>query len=64
MRQHGPTNSFRHHDGGTFRDGCWFVPLVKFHADDFADAVFFHRHAVECVGHADGAFVVRDDDEL
>jgi len=37
---------------------------VKFHADDFADAVFFHRHAVEYVGHADGAFVVRDDDEL
>ena len=37
---------------------------MKFHADDFAHAVLLHRHAVKHVRHADGALVVRDDDEL
>ena len=41
-----------------------FVRLVEFHADDLADAMFLHRHAVKHVRHADGALVVRDDDEL
>ena len=40
------------------------LAFVEFDADDLAHAVFLHRHAVKHVGHADGALVVRDDDEL
>ena len=47
-----------------FRQRRGFPTLVEFHADDLADAAFLHRHAVQHVGHADGAFVVGDDDEL
>ena len=47
-----------------FHRRFYCIRLVEFDADDFADAVFFHRHAVEDVGHANGAFVVGNDDEL
>jgi hypothetical protein len=64
----GVKNLFRHrHFGGWlagFRQRRGFPTLVEFHADDLADAAFLHRHAVKHVGHADGAFVVSDDDEL
>jgi hypothetical protein len=46
---HSQLKSIRRCDPGGFRFGF----LVKFHADDFAGAVFFHRHAVEYVGHAE-----------
>src|ERR1043166_9582569 len=41
-----------------------FVGLVEFDADNAAHALFLHGDAEENVRHADGSFVVRDDDEL
>jgi hypothetical protein len=48
-----PTGSFRHCGFGVLEDGCQFVPLVEFHADDLTDAVFLHRYAVKHAGHAE-----------
>src|ERR1043165_3915752 len=44
--------------------GNGFVGFVEADADNLADALFLHGDAVEDVGHADRALVVRDDDEL
>ena len=41
-----------------------FRPSAELHANKFADPVFFHRDAVEHIGAADRALVMRDDDEL
>ncbi len=44
--------------------GHLLVSLVESDADDLAHPVLLHRDTVEDVGHANGALVMRDDDEL
>ena len=52
------------HERCRFVIGDGIINLVEFDADYLADAVFLHGHAIQHVGHADGALVMRDDDEL
>src|SRR5439155_18824168 len=41
-----------------------FFSLVKFDADNLADALFLHGDAIEHIGHSDRPLVVSDNDEL
>src|SRR5438477_34695 len=44
--------------------GHFLVCLVEFDAHDLAHALLLHGHSVKDIGHANGAFVVGDNDEL
>src|SRR6267142_3223497 len=44
--------------------GDGFVSFMEFHADDLADSLLLHRHAIQNIRHSDRALVVRDDNEL
>ena len=54
----------RRHERCRFVIGDDIINFVEFDTDYLADAVFLHGHAIEHVGHADGALVMRNDDEL